>query len=169
MGGWIHCFSGTQEMEPCRRQTRHDGGGSTGGRSVPAAVSENFDVPGSGGEPAKLEPVNRAISGVPDRILLGVASPGARRVYWEFWHKDLNNRHILIFGSSGMGKTYTIQCLLFEMGRSGQNSLIVDYTNGFFDKQLEREFTNLLRPVQHVVRREPLAINPFRQQAEVIG
>ena len=68
-----------------------------------------------------------------------------------------------------MGKTYTIQCLLFELGRSSQNSLIVDYTNGFFDNQLEAEFKDLLSPVQHVVRKEPLAINPFRQQAEIIG
>ena len=90
-------------------------------------------------------------------------------MYWEFGHKELNNRHMLIFGSSGMGKTYTIQCLLFELGRSSQNSLIVDYTNGFFDNQLEAEFKDLLSPVQHVVRKEPLAINPFRQQAEIIG
>jgi DNA phosphorothioation-dependent restriction protein DptH len=68
-----------------------------------------------------------------------------------------------------MGKTYTIQCLLLELGRARQNSLIVDYTNGFFDNQLEGEFKRVLNPAQHIVRREPLAINPFRQQAEMIG
>ena len=47
--------------------------------------------------------------------------------------------------------------------------MIVDYTNGFFDNQLEGEFKQLLSPVQHIVRKEPLAINPFRQQAEHIG
>jgi DNA phosphorothioation-dependent restriction protein DptH len=104
-----------------------------------------------------------------DRVLLGITIPGSRKVYWEFGHKELNNRHILIFGSSGMGKTYTIQCLLSELGRAQQNSLIVDYTNGFFDNQLEPEFKDLLRPLQHIVRREPLAINPFRQQAESLG
>jgi DNA phosphorothioation-dependent restriction protein DptH len=104
-----------------------------------------------------------------DRVLLGTTIPGSRKVYWEFGHKELNNRHILIFGSSGMGKTYTIQCLLSELGRAQQNSLIVDYTNGFFDNQLEPEFKDLLRPLQHIVRREPLAINPFRQQAESLG
>ncbi len=110
-----------------------------------------------------------APAAVPDRIYLGTTSPGSRKVYWEFGHNELNNRHVLIFGSSGMGKTYTIQCLLFELGRSGQNSLIVDYTNGFFDNQLEDEFKKLLSPTQHFVRREPLAINPFRRQAENIG
>lgn len=105
---------------------------------------------------------------VPERVFLGKATSGSRKVFWEFGHRELNNRHMLIFGSSGMGKTYTIQCLLFELGRNGQNSLIVDYTNGFFDNQLETEFKGLLKPVQHVVRKEPLAINPFRQQAEQI-
>jgi DNA phosphorothioation-dependent restriction protein DptH len=105
----------------------------------------------------------------PDRILLGTTSQGSRKVYWEFGHKDLSNRHLLIFGSSGMGKTYTIQCLLCELGRCGQNSLIVDYTNGFMDNQLESEFKAQLSPVQHIVRRKPLAINPFRRQIEIIG
>ena len=68
-----------------------------------------------------------------------------------------------------MGKTYTIQCLLFELGRRGQNSLIVDYTNGFFDNQLEDEFRDQLQPVQYVIRKQPLSINPFRQQAESIS
>jgi DNA phosphorothioation-dependent restriction protein DptH len=106
---------------------------------------------------------------VPDRVLLGVTTQGSRGVYWEFGHKDLNNRHLLIFGSSGMGKTYTIQCLLYELGRRRQNSLIVDYTNGFFDNQLEETFRAELSPLQHVIRRKPLAINPFRQQAEPIA
>jgi DNA phosphorothioation-dependent restriction protein DptH len=106
---------------------------------------------------------------VPDRVLLGVTTQGSRGVYWEFGHKDLNNRHMLIFGSSGMGKTYTIQCLLYELGRRRQNSLIVDYTNGFFDNQLEETFRSELSPLQHVIRRKPLAINPFRQQAEPIA
>jgi len=104
----------------------------------------------------------------PQRIPIGITVHGSRRVYWEFGHKDLNNRHILIFGASGMGKTYTIQCLLLELGLLGQNSLIVDYSNGFFDNQLEEEFKNLLYPFQHVVRNRPMDINPFRQQVEMI-
>lgn len=106
---------------------------------------------------------------IPDRVLLGTTAQGSRKVYWEFGHKELSNRHMLIFGSSGMGKTYTIQCLLCELGRSGQNSLIVDYTNGFLDNQLETEVKELLSPMQHIIRSQPLAINPFRQQVDIIG
>ena len=104
-----------------------------------------------------------------ERILIGTTSNGSRPVYWEFRHRDLNNRHILLFGASGMGKTYTIQCLLCELGQNGQNSLIVDYTNGFFDNQLEDDFKALTKPIQHFVRKRPLSINPFRQQLETIG
>ena len=106
---------------------------------------------------------------IPERIFLGQTVSGSRKVYWEFGHSELTNRHVLIFGSSGMGKTYTIQCLLFELGRHSQNSLIVDYTNGFFDNQLEKEFQKELQPIQHVIRRHPLKINPFRQQSDIIG
>ncbi len=102
---------------------------------------------------------------VPERILLGRTVAGNREVYWEFGNKDLSNRHMLIFGASGMGKTYAIQCLLCELGRSGQNSLIIDYTNGFLPKQLEKEVNEVLKPEQHYILNSPLPINPFRIQS----
>jgi DNA phosphorothioation-dependent restriction protein DptH len=143
--------------------------GSNGGASTD--VSPPLSISPSGIAPAEeISPQPVLITEkVPERVLLGQTTSGSRKVFWEFGHDELNNRHMLIFGSSGMGKTYTIQCLLFELGRSGQNSLIVDYTNGFFDNQLETEIREQLKPTQHVVRKEPLAINPFRQQAEPIG
>jgi DNA phosphorothioation-dependent restriction protein DptH len=106
---------------------------------------------------------------LPQRIFLGQGVQGNRQVFWEFGHQDLANRHILIFGTSGMGKTYAIQALLCELGRAGQNSLIVDYTNGFYDNQLETETRKMLKPVQHIVRKDPLPINPFRRQEDMIG
>lgn len=105
---------------------------------------------------------------MPERIFLGASTTGNRKIYWEFGHPELPNRHILIFGASGMGKTYTIQAILCELGIVGQNSLIVDYTNGFDDKQIEKVAKRVLHPEQHIVRKAPLPINPFRRQHNFI-
>ena len=113
--------------------------------------------------------IETPLAQVPDRILLGRTVSGNREVYWEFGHKELANRHMLIFGTSGMGKTYAIQCLLCELGRSGQNSLIIDYTNGFLPKQLEAEVNKVLTPKQHRINASPLPINPFQVQVVDYG
>ncbi len=105
---------------------------------------------------------------VVEQVLLGGMLPGGREVFWEFGHPEMPNRHILVFGASGTGKTYTIQALLCELGKAGQNALIVDYTNGFTTAQLEEVVRAQLKPQQHTVRREPLPINPFRQQVDLI-
>ncbi|HZK43876.1 MAG TPA: DUF87 domain-containing protein, partial [Syntrophomonadaceae bacterium] len=104
----------------------------------------------------------------PDRILLGVVAGTKRNIYWEFGHENLINRHLLIFGASGTGKTYAIQALMYELSKYKQNSLVVDYTNGFTTNQLEPVIREALKPQQYIVRREPLPINPFRQQAQTI-
>ncbi|MBR4189795.1 MAG: DUF87 domain-containing protein [Kiritimatiellae bacterium] len=105
---------------------------------------------------------------IPDRILLGKTKAG-KEVFWEFGHPKLNNRHFLIFGNSGMGKTYAIEAILAELARKVQNSLIVDYTNGFLNKQLKEAFLNSVAPLQHIVRRDGLPINPFRKGSDDDG
>lgn len=142
-----------------------------------AAVPEESEappaVPGSSAAVISAEDRELAVAvpavRIPGRILVGTSVNGARPVYWEFGHEELPNRHLLVFGASGMGKTYAIQCLLQELARRDQNSLIVDYTDGFFDHQLEPEFVSGMHPVQHIVRLSPLPLNPFRQQANLIG
>ncbi|MCC5851094.1 MAG: ATP-binding protein [Verrucomicrobia bacterium] len=104
-----------------------------------------------------------------DRVLLGKTVHGDQPVYWEFNHPELANRHMLIFGSSGQGKTYAIQSILCELSRFSQNSLIIDYTNGFLPTQLEKIARSALDPKQHVVRNEPLPINPFLPQVSYDG
>ncbi|MGJ8653037.1 MAG: helicase HerA domain-containing protein [Opitutaceae bacterium] len=98
------------------------------------------------------------------RILLGRTVSNDQPVYWEFKHPELANRHMLIFGSSGQGKTYAIQAMLSEMSKFRQNSLIIDYTNGFLPNHLEDVAKTVLSPKQHVVRQQPLPINPFLPQ-----
>ena len=105
---------------------------------------------------------------IPDRILLG-KTKGGKEVFWEFGHPKLNNRHLLIFGNSGMGKTYAIQAILCELARKGQNDLIVDYTDGFLPNQLQPETIRILQPVQEIVKQKKLPINPFRRQSQDIG
>ena len=95
------------------------------------------------------------------RIFLGYSIPSQIPVYWEFGHKDLGNRHLIIFGGSGQGKTYAVQAILCEMAKLNQRSLIIDYTNGFTPNHIETVTKAVLAPEQHVVLNKPLPINPF--------
>jgi DNA phosphorothioation-dependent restriction protein DptH len=104
---------------------------------------------------------------VPERILLGRTDQG-REIFWEFGHPKLTNRHLLIFGKSGVGKTYAIQTLLHELGRAGQNTVIIDYTEGFLPNQLDPSFRAAANPATFLVRQQPLPINPFRKQVKII-
>lgn len=122
----------------------------------PAAVS---DIVGSD---APL--ISIPVSPIPDRILLGKTVNGAKPVYWEFGNSELANRHMVVFGTSGMGKTYAIQCLLSELGRAGQNSLVIDYTDGFIPSKLEKATQSCLEPKQWFIRQKPLPISPFKAQ-----
>lgn len=121
-------------------------------------------------EPAQTPetPIAVASHAIPDRILLG-KTKGGKEVFWEFGHPKLNNRHFLIFGNSGMGKTYAIQTILAELARKSQNSLIVDYTNGFLNRQLAKPFLDSVKPLQHIVKRDGLPINPFRRGVDDDG
>lgn len=114
--------------------------------------------------PAAVPP---PVSGIPQRIFLG--KEGEKDFYWEFGHNKLNNRHLLIFGSSGMGKTYAIQTILCELGRQSQNSLILDYTNGFLPNQLESEAASALHPCQRIVKNDKIPIDPFLRQKQDFG
>lgn len=109
-------------------------------------------------------PISIPTSPIPDRILLGKTVNGAKPVYWEFGNSELANRHMLVFGTSGMGKTYAIQCLLSELGRAGQNSLVIDYTDGFIPSKLEKATQSCLEPKQWFIRQKPLPISPFKAQ-----
>lgn len=104
---------------------------------------------------------------VPERFLIGQRANG-EPVYWHYGHDQLNNRHLLVFGSPGSGKTYAIQCLLAEMAAQHLHSLIVDYTDGFAPGQVEPEFAEGANPKDYFICNDPLPLNPFRQQVRVI-
>ena len=87
-------------------------------------------------------------------------------VYWEFGHKKLANRHILITGTSGQGKTYAIQTMILELARQNISSVVFDYTDGFLPGKLEPEFEAELegKVTQEVAILNRIPVNPFRLQ-----
>jgi DNA phosphorothioation-dependent restriction protein DptH len=105
---------------------------------------------------------------VPEKLLIGTNVANGEPVYWHYGHPGLANRHLLLFGSSGSGKTYGIQCLLAEMAAQHLHSAIIDYTDGFLPNQVEQRFAEIAQPRNHYVRIDKLPLNPFRRQMQVI-
>ena len=98
------------------------------------------------------------------RVLIG-KDQLTQKVYWEFGNSQLANRHLLITGTSGQGKTYAIQTMLYELVQANISSVIFDYTEGFMPAQLEHEFSDSLgdRIKQHIIYNEGVPINPFKR------
>lgn len=92
-------------------------------------------------------------------------------ICWEFGNKQLSNRHLLITGTSGQGKTYSIQTMLFELNRKGVSSVIFDYTEGFMKKQLEEIFVTHLNDSirEHIIYSIGVPINPFVRHEIELG
>lgn len=97
------------------------------------------------------------------RVLLGKVTGSTKEVYWEFGNKGLSNRHLLITGKSGQGKTYFIQCALRELINQGISAVIIDYTEGFKSSQLEPEFKKFLgyKLEQFIVAKDKFPIDIF--------
>ncbi|WMJ22916.1 DUF87 domain-containing protein [Paludicola sp. MB14-C6] len=105
------------------------------------------------------------------KIHIGNDNKG-NEINWSFGHSKLSNRHLLITGSSGQGKTYLMQKMLNELSLQGVASMVFDYTEGFRLEQLEPEFVANLkdRIDQKVVYFDGVPVNPFRrQEIEVMG
>lgn len=100
------------------------------------------------------------------RFLLGEDLRTKEKYYWEFGNKELNNRHLLINGNSGCGKTYCIQSLLMEASLNHVSSVVFDYTGGFAPSKLEPLFKKALdnRIEQRFVRKDKIPVNPFKKQ-----
>lgn len=105
------------------------------------------------------------------RFLIGTVEGSNHKIYWEYGNKDLANRHLLISGKSGQGKTYFMQCLIVEQSKLGIPTIVVDYTEGFLPNQLEPEFVEFLgsKLKQKIVYNEKLPINPFMRNVRDIG
>ncbi|MGM9929321.1 MAG: ATP-binding protein [Bacillus sp. (in: firmicutes)] len=105
------------------------------------------------------------------RVKIGTDRTGSG-IYWEFGNPQLANRHLLITGTSGQGKTYSIQTMLYEISKSDISTVIFDYTEGFRPDQLEKKFLEKMedRIDNRVVYFSGVPINPFkRNEIEVAG
>lgn len=135
-------------------------------------VSRIMDRPAK--SPVIMEPVaqqrfTRDISNA--RALVGRVLETGEEVHWEYGHRDLPNRHLLISGSSGTGKTYLMQCLMLELARQGISSVVFDYTDGFTKTKLEPEFREFLEDniVEFPVYTNPFPLNPFKRHEVLVA
>ena len=98
------------------------------------------------------------------RVLIGEVEGSTKKIYWEYDNKSLDNRHMLITGKSGNGKTYFIQCALLECMKYNIPSVIIDYTDGFKMSQLEKKFKDFMGDgiKQFVVCQDKFPLNPFK-------
>ncbi|WP_230657544.1 ATP-binding protein [Psychrobacter sp. I-STPA10] len=110
-----------------------------------------------------------SIANLDKKIMIGTVGKEQIAVHWEYHHKGLANRHLLIFGASGSGKTYAIQCLLAELATAGISSFIIDYTDGFLTHQSEAVYQQVCQPEEYFVIQKPLPINPFKQYSSEIS
>ncbi|WP_241666122.1 helicase HerA domain-containing protein, partial [Planococcus koreensis] len=138
---------------------------------IPEKKPELEVKPESEREPIPKIEKNHSIDLKNIRIKIGKVENSNRDIYWEFGNSSLANRHLLISGGSGQGKTYFMQCLLLEKSKLGLSSIVIDYTEGFLPNQLEPEFVEYLGPKlkQKVVISEKLPINPFKRNVRNIG
>lgn len=104
------------------------------------------------------------------RVYLGAVKGSKKKIYWEFGHPKLPNRHLLISGKSGQGKTYLIQTILYELSKNNIPSLVIDYTDGFKSAQLEEHFKSRVgdRLKQYYLIKDKIGINPFKRNDIVL-
>lgn len=105
-----------------------------------------------------------------ERPLIGVENN--QEVYWEFHNNQLSNRHLIIGGRSGQGKTYFIQSLLRDLSRTNQSAVVLDYSSSYTRTQLDSVFLKDMgnRFRERIVYHEGFPLNPFlRREKEVAG
>ncbi len=147
-------------------------------KSVPSVESKTIEVTTEGSNDStppelvtnELNPKQPPTGDISQsRVLIGSDLGGDGEVYWEYGSSQLANRHLIVFGRSGQGKTYCIQGILIELAKAKIKPLIIDYTNGFLPNHLEPEFNDFVNPKSSFLAQSPLGISPFRKQAQDFG
>ncbi|WP_164507458.1 helicase HerA domain-containing protein [Lacticaseibacillus songhuajiangensis] len=96
---------------------------------------------------------------------LGRIAGGTQTINWEYGNRELSNRHMLVSGKSGQGKTYFMQGLLLEMANQNVSTLVIDYSDSYRIDQLDPMFVERMgdRIVNHIVAVDGMALNPFKR------
>lgn len=130
---------------------------------VERGEQENPQTDNTSAESGTVQNGDSGVEGV--RMLIGKDLRTGEPYYWEFGNKNLNNRHLLINGNSGCGKTYCIQALLMEAASQGVSSVVFDYTGGFANSKLDPIFKERLgdRIKQRIVKIAKIPVNPFEK------
>lgn len=108
------------------------------------------------------------------RIEIGEMEEQNRKIFWEYGKYGANaiaNRHLLISGASGQGKTYLMQCLILELSKQGISNIVIDYTDSFLHNQLDPVFLDSMdgRLTQRIVYKDKLPVNPFKRYKIDLG
>lgn len=132
-----------------------------------SSIIEENTIPEKNTMPEDTIAEEQKNSDIPEHVFLGY-DRNRNPIYWDF--KDATNRHLLIFGSSGNGKTYAIQCILAELARAGLSPLILDYSQSFVPDEIQAPVQRYFpESGQRFVAHDPLPINPFQAQANYLG
>jgi hypothetical protein len=98
-----------------------------------------------------------------DPILIGTDAESGEEVFWNPAPTGGSaNPHVLVFGESGFGKTYTIASVAAELARKGIVCIVFDYAQGFSPSALPKEFLTAAKPVELHAGREGIDINPLQ-------
>jgi len=91
-------------------------------------------------------------------------------IHWEF--NKLPNRHLVIGGRSGQGKTYFMQALLQDLSKMNQSAVVIDYSSSYTPNQLDPAFVEKVGSNlrERLVYNEGFPLNPFLlRDKEVAG
>lgn len=91
------------------------------------------------------------------------ADKNGNPVLWPLLSPAITNRHALILGQTGRGKTYMITQLLDQLKDTALSALVFDYCNSY------PASTFASPPDEIIVYRDGLKIDPFKRQIIAFG
>ncbi len=103
-------------------------------------------------------------------VKIGVEKEQGTDVYWSFDRSP--NRHALITGGTGHGKTYLMQCFLYELLKNGVPSVVIDYSRSFTIEEMTKTgFWEIAKEYINIVyvNTEGISINPFSPFRITVG